>query len=90
MGRAAEALALARITCTASAVSSLTVSPASVVEGSNVEALVRLNAIAPPGRAVVSFRSSTAAATLLARVTVPSGYKQTYFLVNTSKVRQAT
>ncbi len=70
--------------------SSLVLTPNSVVGGDNVEALVKFNALAPPGGAVVTFKSNSVVATIPSTVTVPAGAQQLYFLVKSAKVTVAT
>lgn len=71
---AAVNVRLSGCTVTAPALSSVTVSPATVVGGATASATVTLTAPAPTGGAVVSLTSSnTAVVTVPATVTVPAG-----------------
>jgi hypothetical protein len=78
------------VTATASAVSSISLNPTTIAGGNNVEALVVLNAIAPPAGTVVTLKSNSTAATVPASIAVPAGAKQIFFVVKTSKITKAT
>lgn len=68
-------------------VSSVSLSPASVTAGSNVNGTATLNTAAPSGGAVVALSSSnTAVATVPSSVTVQSGKTSTTFSIRTQKV----
>ena len=72
------------------ALSSLTLSPTSVVGGASSTGTVRLSAAAPTGGAVVSLSDDSAAASVPASVTVPAGSTSRTFTVTTSAVSSPT
>jgi hypothetical protein len=85
------ATASATLTVKAVQLSSLSLSPTSVVGGNNSTGTVRLGAAAPTGGAVVTLSSSnTAAATVPASVTVPAGSTSATFTVTTLGVAANT
>ncbi len=76
---------------TALAVSSVTLSPTSVIPGTSSTGTVTLNEAAPTGGAVVTLTSgNTAAATVPANVTVPAGSTSATFTVTTLSVTTST
>ncbi len=77
------------LTATASAVSSISLNPTTVVGGKNVEALVVLNAMAPPAGVVVTLKSNSMDATVPPTITIPAEAKQMFFVVKTAKVTKA-
>jgi hypothetical protein len=84
---------LSGCTVTASALSSVSLSPASVQGGATASATVMLTAPAPSGGAVVAFSSSnTAAVTVPATMTVPAGVNSRVAptFVSTSPVTSVT
>jgi hypothetical protein len=84
---------LSGCTVTASALSSLSLSPATVQGGATASATVTLTAPAPSGGAVVAFSSSnTAAVTVPATMTVPAGVNSRVVptFVSTSPVTSVT
>jgi hypothetical protein len=86
-------LRLSGCTVTASALSSVSLSPASVQGGATASATVMLTAPAPSGGAVVAFSSSnTAAVTVPATMTVPAGVNSRVAptFVSTSPVTSVT
>lgn len=83
--------ASATLTVNAVQLSSLSLSPTSVVGGNNSTGTVRLSAAAPTGGAVVTLSSSnTVAATVPASVTVPAGSTSATFTVTTLGVAAST
>jgi hypothetical protein len=70
--------------------SSLAVSPTSVVGGSGAQGTVTLSAAAPSGGAAVTLGDSSAAVTVPASVTVPAGATSATFAVTTSAVTAST
>ena len=70
--------------------SSVAVSPSSVVGGSNAQGTVTLTAAAPTGGASVTLSSSSNAATVPGTVTVPAGSTSATFPVTTSSVTTST
>lgn len=81
----------ASLTVTPPTVSSLTLSPTSVVGGlQSSTGTVTLSGPAPAGGAVVSLSSSAGSASVPSSVTVPAGSSSTSFTVNTSIVLIST
>ncbi|HEV3468848.1 MAG TPA: hypothetical protein VG148_05975 [Pyrinomonadaceae bacterium] len=72
------------------ALSSVALSPTSVVGGNSSQGTVRLTAAAPSGGAVVALSSSNAAAAVPASVTVPAGSASATFTVTTRAVTANT
>ena len=72
------------------ALSSLSVSPSTIVSGQSGTGTVTLTAAAPSGGAVVSLSSPNAAASVPASVTVPQGATSATFSVTTGTVNTAT
>ena len=70
--------------------SSVAVSPSTVVGGSNAQGTVTLTAAAPSGGASVALSSSSNAATVPGTVTVPAGSTSATFPVTTSSVTAST
>ena len=70
--------------------SSVTLSPTSVVGGTSSTGTVRLSGAAPSGGAVVALSDNSAAATTPASVTVPAGSSSRTFTVATSAVPSPT
>ena len=75
---------------TSATLTSLTLSPTSVVGGASSTGTVRLSAAAPSGGAVVSLSDNSAAASMPASITVPAGSTSRTFTVTTSSVATAT
>jgi hypothetical protein len=72
------------------ALSTLSVSPTSVVAGSSSTGTVTLNAAAPSGGAAVSLSASSSSTTVPASVTVPPGATSANFSISTSPVAAST
>ena len=72
------------------ALSTLSVSPASVVAGSSSTGTVTLNDAAPSGGAAVSLSASSSATTVPASITVPPGATTATFAISTSPVTAST
>lgn len=72
------------------ALSSLTVSPASVKGGVSATATVTLTAPAPTGGIVVSLASNGSAASVPSTVTVPAGQTSAGFTITTQRVKKTT
>ena len=83
------ALSITRAAASAT-LTSLTLSPTSVVGGSSSTGTVRLSAAAPSGGAIVSLSDNSAAASVPSSVTVPAGSTSRTFTVTTSAVASAT
>jgi hypothetical protein len=69
---------------------SVTLSPTTVVGGASSTGTVRLSGAAPSGGAVVTLSDNSAAATVPASVTVPAGSTSRTFTVTTSAVSSTT
>jgi uncharacterized delta-60 repeat protein len=77
-------------TSTVAGLSSVSLSPASVVGGNSVTGTVTLTGAAPSGGAVVSLSSNSGAATVPAGVTVPAGATSATFTITTNSVTSAS
>jgi hypothetical protein len=91
-GASAGVVALRNTTGTAPAVtlSSVTVSPSTVVGGGSSTATIRLSGAAPAGGAVVALSSSSNAATVPGTVTVPAGSTSRAATITTIAVTAST
>ena len=72
------------------ALSSLSISPNTIISGKSCTGTVKLTAAAPSGGAVVSLSSPSAAASVPASVTVPQGATSATFSVTTGTVTTST
>ena len=80
----------ATLTITPASLVSVTLSPTSVVGGSNSTGTVTISGVAPTGGAVVTLASSSGSATLPSTVTVPTGFTTATFTVKTTAVSANT
>lgn len=90
LGSATQFAALSVTRASSSALSTISLSPSTVVGGNSATGTARLSAAAPPGGTVVALSDNSAATSVPASVTVAAGTTSRTFTVTTSAVSVQT